>query len=51
MLASMNDLLEALYALRPLSLPLLMPSFAAAGGLAFIAWGGFSIFAESGFSW
>jgi hypothetical protein len=47
----MDDLLDVLDALRPLWLPLLMPILAATAGLALIAWGGFSIFADSGFSW
>jgi hypothetical protein len=35
----MNVLLDALHALRPLWLPLLMPSLAATAGLGLIAWG------------
>jgi hypothetical protein len=35
----MDDLLDALDALRPLWLPLLVPSLAAADGLVLIAWG------------
>jgi hypothetical protein len=35
----MDDLLDALNALRPLWLPLLMPSLAATAGLGLIPWG------------
>jgi hypothetical protein len=38
-LAGMSDLLDALHALRPLWLPLLMLSLAVGAGLALIAWG------------
>jgi hypothetical protein len=34
----MDDLLDALHALRPLWLPLLVPSFAATVRLGLIAW-------------
>jgi hypothetical protein len=48
----MNNLLHALHAFKPLWAPLLVPSLAAAGGLAMIFWGIVSIFAaDSGFSW
>jgi hypothetical protein len=54
-LAGMGDLLVALHALRPLWLPLLVLILSAGAGLALIAWGGFSIFADSAdaarFSW
>jgi hypothetical protein len=35
----MGDLLDALHALRPLWLPLLVLSLAAGAGLALLAWG------------
>jgi hypothetical protein len=38
-LSGMNDLLDALDALRPLWVPLLVVSLAAGAGLALIAWG------------
>lgn len=47
----MNNLMDALYALKPLWAPLLVPSLAAAVGLVLIAWGCHSIFADTGFSW
>jgi hypothetical protein len=47
----MDNLLDAVHDYRPLWLPLLVPVLAAAVGLAFIAWGGFSIFSDNGFSW
>ena len=48
----MDNLLYALHALKPLWATLLVPSLAAAGGLAMIAWGVVSILAaNSGFSW
>jgi hypothetical protein len=51
----MNKMLDTLHALQPLWFPLLVPSLAAASGLALIAAAGFSIFADSAdaarFSW
>ena len=47
----MNNLLDVLHALKPLWVPLLVPSLAGGGGLAMIVWLRFLFAADSGFSW
>jgi hypothetical protein len=47
----MNNLLDAIYAHKPLWAPLLIPSLAGGGGLALVAWGIVAICADPGFSW